>query len=215
MAFLYRLFWGKRMDDLAKFRMKAHALTEEEYRAIYESHPRVHEETDNSEACINLITQNVVGDSVCDVGCGTGFLISRIRSARPEIGEFTGVDFMLDDNRVLKEDVAYTEAQIETLPFDDNAFDTVVCTHVLEHIFDIAVAISELRRIAAKRLIVVVPLEREHIYTFNPHLHFFPFTHSFLRVMRPVDNSYIIKKVQRDIFYYEDISHAVTSSETN
>ena len=34
--------------------------------------------------------------------------------------------------------------------------------------------------------IIVVPREREGIYTFNPHLNFFPYRHSFLRAMIPV-----------------------------
>ena len=34
---------------------------------------------------------------------------------------------------------------------------------------------------ARRRLIIVVPQEREYRFTFNPHLHFFPYPHSFLR----------------------------------
>ncbi len=32
---------------------------------------------------------------------------------------------------------------------------------------------------AAPRLIIIVPREREYKYTFNPHSHFFPYAHSF------------------------------------
>ena len=38
-----------------------------------------------------------------------------------------------------------------------------------------AAALAELRRVAAKRLIVVLPKERPYRYTFNLHLHFFPY----------------------------------------
>ena len=100
--------------------------------------------------------------------------------------------------------IEFIESKIETLPFDDNEFDTVVCTHVLEHILDIAGAIRELRRITAKRLIIVVPREREYRYTFNPHFHFFPYAHSFLRYMTPVPDAHRIINVGRDIVYLED-----------
>ena len=46
--------------------------------------------------------------------------------------------------------------------------------------------LSELRRVARRRLILVVPQEREYRFTFNPHLHFFPYPHSFLRYLTPV-----------------------------
>ena len=42
----------------------------------------------------------------------------------------------------------YVAARIETLPFDDGAFDTVICTHVIEHVLEYRQAIAELRRIA-------------------------------------------------------------------
>ena len=61
-----------------------------------------------------------------------------------------------------------------------------MCTHVIEHILDYRAAIAELRRITGRRLIIVVPRERESIYAFNPHFNFFPYRHSFLRAMIPV-----------------------------
>ena len=94
---------------------------------------------------------------------------------------------------------------IEALPFEDGAFDTVVCTHVLEHILDFGKALSELRRVAAKRVIIIVPQEREYRFTFNPHLHFFPYPHSFLRYITPVPARHHIRSIGRDIFYYEDL----------
>jgi ubiquinone/menaquinone biosynthesis C-methylase UbiE len=93
---------------------------------------------------------------------------------------------------------------IEKLPFADRAFDTVVCTHVIEHILDYRAAIAELRRITGRRLIIVVPRERESIYAFNPHFNFFPYRHSFLRAMIPVPAQNLCLDVGRDIFYMED-----------
>lgn len=197
-----KLAWGEHIDHLARFRERAPFLTAEEYADLYRKHPRVHEGTDNSEACIRRIVQCVTGESVVDVGCGTGALLSRIRRERAP-GRLTGVDFVIDDASKL-EGIEYVAAKIEDLPFEDGAFDTVICTHVIEHVLEYRKAIAELRRVAKKRLIIVVPRERESRYAFNPHFNFFPYTHSFLRAVHPVPPVFVCEDIGRDIFYMED-----------
>ncbi|MBU1286606.1 MAG: class I SAM-dependent methyltransferase [Alphaproteobacteria bacterium] len=198
------LIWGKHIVELASFRERAPFLSDQEYEALYRNHPRVHEGTDNSEACIAAICADILGDSVCDIGCGTGHLLSRIRTAVPQLGRLTGVDFAVDDANALP-GIEYVAAKIEALPFADGEFDTVVCTHVIEHVLDYRQAIAELRRIARRRVIIVVPREREYRYTFNPHFNFFPYTHSFLRAMQPVPEAYSCRDIQRDIYYCETL----------
>lgn len=205
MRMLYRLKFGSLLDDLAEFRKRAPFLTKEEYRDIYERMPRVHEGTDNSEACIDATIENLVPGSVCDIGCGTGYLLREIKERGSNLSDLTGLDFILDDEQKKSTEIRFVEAPVESLPFPDQAFDNVVCTHVLEHILDIDQTFAELRRITRKRLIIIVPREREHVYTFNPHFHFFPFTHSFLRVARPHPDRYSIRDIKRDIFYVEDM----------
>ena len=199
---LAKLAWGAHIDRLAKFRANAPFLTAEEYEALYRDHPRVHAATDNSAACVARIAADVTGDSVCDVGCGTGYLLSLIRAARPTVGALHGVDFIIAEAALLP-GIAFTAARIEALPFPDKYFDTVVCTHVVEHILDYRAAIAELRRVARQRLIVVVPREREYKYTFNPHFNFFPYPHSFLRAMHPVPAAHVCEDIGRDIYYSE------------
>ena len=196
--------WGDHISKLANFRARAPFLTAQEYEDLYREHPRVHEGTDNSEACIHRIVADAAGESLCDVGCGTGALLSRIHAGRPEISKLTGVDFVVEDAAELP-GIEYVAARIEELPFEDNAFDTVVCTHVIEHVLEYRQAISELRRIARKRVIIVVPREREYRYTFNPHFNFFPYPHSFLRAVHPVPAQHVCIDIGRDIYYCEDI----------
>lgn len=198
-----RLAWGDHIGRLADFRERAPFLTEQEYESLYRDHPRVHEGTDNSRACMDRIVAETVGTSVCDVGCGTGVLLRHIRDARHGEGRYTGVDFVVDDAAALP-GIDYVAARIEALPFEDGAFDTVICTHVIEHVLEYRQAIAELRRIARRRLIVVVPREREYRYSFNPHFNFFPYTHSFLRAMHPVPEAHLCVDIGRDIYYRED-----------
>ena len=199
-----RLVWGGHIDHLADFRRRAAMLTPEEYETLYKKHPRVHDLTDNSRACIERIAADMIGPTILDVGCGTGYMLKAITAGRMD--QFTrvcGVDFVRPEG-LNTEGIEFIEAPIERLPFPDASFDTVICTHVIEHILDYRAAILELRRVAAKRLIIVVPREREGMYTFNPHFNFFPYTHSFLRAMIPLPKRYECALIGRDIYYYED-----------
>lgn len=201
-VWLMKRVWGKHIEDLAKFRERAAFLTDEEYTQLYRDHPRVHAGTDNSQACIDRIVQDVEGDSVADIGCGTGVLLQHIKDGNPGLQRLVGVDFVIDDASAI-EGMEYVAARIEDLPFKDNEFDTVVCTHVLEHVLDFRASLAELRRVAAKRVIIVVPREREYKYSFNPHFNFFAYKHSFLRAAFPIPENFECEVIGRDIFYTE------------
>lgn len=202
--FAATLAWGKHVLALAEFRKAAHFVTAQEYNDLYQAHPRVHEHTDNSRACLERIAADAVGTSICDVGCGTGALLNHVRrESRAPLVEMVGVD-MIGPEKPIGGGIKFVSSWIEDLPFADKSFDTVVCTHVVEHILDLRRAIAELRRIVRRRLIIVVPREREGIYTFNPHLNFFPYTHSFLRAMIPVPANHVCCDIGRDIYYMED-----------
>lgn len=206
MRWLFRRHWGPLVDDIEHFRERIPFVTAEEYRAIYERMPRVQDETDNSQACLERIVGAIEGDTVLDVGCGTGYLLDWLKQRRPAL-KLTGSDFIIEEGtRTRHPDIRFVEGHVERLPFEDDAFDTVICTHVLEHILEFRKALVELRRVAKKRLIIVVPREREYRFTFNPHLHFFPYPHSFLRYLTPIPERHVIEGVGRDIFYFEDMA---------
>ena len=84
-----------------------------------------------------------------------------------------------------------------------NSFDTVICTHTLEHILDIKEVYDKLIKITKKRLIIVVPKERPYNHTFNGHIHFFPYSWSFINLIRP-KNKFKIFELDRDFFYIEN-----------
>jgi SAM-dependent methyltransferase len=203
MRWAFRRHWGRLVDDIETFRERIPFVSPVEYRNIYERLPRVQDETDNSAACIDRIAASIQGETVLDVGCGTGYLLNHLKRERPDLA-LTGVDFIVEDGtRTRHPDIRFEQANIENLPFADASFDTVICTHVLEHILDFHGALSELRRVARRNLILVVPREREYRFTFNPHLHFFPYPHSFLRYLTPVPENHQLESVGRDIFYTE------------
>jgi ubiquinone/menaquinone biosynthesis C-methylase UbiE len=140
------------------------------------------------------------------VGCGTGYLLGALAAKCGEGShQFTGVDFQLESGIAERHPgMRFREADVERLPFADGEFDTVICTHVLEHVLHIDRTIAELRRVTARRLLVIVPLEREYRFTFNPHVHFFPYPHSFLRHIVPVPGDARCEVIGRDLLYIED-----------
>ena len=175
MSFPMRALFGNDTNRINTFKDSAFGMTEAEFSAFYRStgaHWELQGETDLNQRCIDAIVESVVGESVLEVGCGRGYL-AGILSQRWSV---CAVDIVIPaDLPTRKPNVRFEQGSIEHLPFGDREFDTVVCTHTLEHVQHLDRAIAELRRVAAQRLIVVVPRQRPYRYTFNLHLHFFPY----------------------------------------
>lgn len=177
---LLYLVFGRRFRYFADFKSRGFSLSPLEFSGVYEATSdlqKVQGSTDLNEACVEAILENVVGKTVIDVGCGRGYLVDRLAEAGNR--DVTGCDIVLDVSLQERTGVSFRQAAVEHLPFEDGAFDTVVCTHTLEHVQDIQQALAELRRISRRRLVVVVPKERPYRYSFNLHLHFFPYPWSW------------------------------------
>lgn len=96
-----------------------------------------------------------------DVGCGEGFLMRVLRKAMPST-EWTGVDLSepaLKQAREQNPGVTFRQASVYELPFEDGAFDAVLCAEVLEHVEEPDRALKELLRVCSDRLLVSVPNE--------------------------------------------------------
>jgi ubiquinone/menaquinone biosynthesis C-methylase UbiE len=61
----------------------------------------------------------------------------------------------------------------ERLPFPDRSFDYLVSAHTLEHVRDLAAAISEFRRVVRKKILVLTPKQSYKRYMDNYHTQFF------------------------------------------
>lgn len=200
---LLKLVYGSRARTMAEFRSRVTTMSREELIEYYRLFPALLETTDLNEACIRRIAQELVGQDVVDVGCGRGWLANHL--AENSDKRITGVDFLVPaELRTRYPKVRFVEGPIENLPFPDASFDTVICSHTLEHVVDFAQAVSELRRICRKRLIIVVPSEREYKYAFNLHVNFFPYKHSLLNRLRPLPQVHACEVLDGDIFYLED-----------
>jgi ubiquinone/menaquinone biosynthesis C-methylase UbiE len=126
--------------------------------------------TDNSEKCINQIKADCKDSaSVLDVGCGHGYLLRKLRAAYPHC-QLLGADLLTNVPSI---DFEYVTAMADNLPFPDNEFEVVCCTHVIEHVKQPELVIRELMRIAKRKVIVVTPKQRPYYYTLDEHINFF------------------------------------------
>jgi SAM-dependent methyltransferase len=77
------------------------------------------------------------------VGCGTGRLLSML-SGYDKHGIDISEDYL---KRASLTGAELCLSKIEDMPFCDEVFDTVVCTDVLEHVFDLNQAMTQLFRV--------------------------------------------------------------------
>ncbi len=100
------------------------------------------------------------GKKILDVGCDKALLKTLIEDI-----DYTGIDVGGTP------DIRIDLEKVDSLPFDENSFDCVICADVLEHIDNLHLVFSELLRVSKKHVIIAwpnnwvnarVPIERGH-----------------------------------------------------
>ena len=92
------------------------------------------------------------GDRVLDVACGTGIVARTAHERAGSDGSVTGLDInpaMLAVARSQTADVQFVRGSALALPFDDGAFDVVLCQFGLQFFPNRAAALAEMRRVLA------------------------------------------------------------------
>jgi SAM-dependent methyltransferase len=141
------------------------------YRSLTSSISRRRVTDLNTPSVTRILAEVADATTVLDVGCGNGWLLGQMSSNRPGAAALVGVD-VLDEPRIGGH-YRYARGVVERLPFKDDAFDVVVCTHTIEHLLDVEGAVAELTRVARHKLVVVVPRQRPYRYTLDEHVNFF------------------------------------------
>jgi len=99
-----------------------------------------------------LLPHIKAGDSVLDVGCGTGTITAGLAVAAAP-GRLSAVDSSaeaLEQARATmsgRDDVTYHLGDVHQLDFPDGAFDVVHAHQVLQHVADPVAALREMRRV--------------------------------------------------------------------
>lgn len=169
---------------------------------LIEQSPFTREMQDKIIELIPSDTKNIL-----DVGCGSGVLMNKIRNiGGPTV---TGTDLSEKAVRIVKENLKFDcfVGSITNLKVEDKSFDTVICSEVIEHLFeeDLEKAFSELVRIAKNTIIITTPylesLEYHHTKCSKCKSVFHPAGH-----IRKIDESFFVSFIQdftsNYTFYY-------------
>ena len=117
---------------------------------------REHSKFNERLTTIKELDSNVLKDgSILDVGCGINFykLFEHFGN------RYHGVDFKgyYLKNELKHKNFFECDLNNNQLPFEDNSFDNIICTDVLEHLLYPHRFIKELFRISKKNVIVSLP----------------------------------------------------------
>jgi len=119
--------------------------------------------TAREEKIKKLMKENP-GKSFLEVGCCEGYYVKKALESFPFAAgadlEFSKL--FLARGKTGSENFAGANA--ESLPFRAKSFDFVLCTETLEHVPDWKKALSELRRVAGKKILLTVPLEHGYFW---------------------------------------------------
>jgi 2-polyprenyl-3-methyl-5-hydroxy-6-metoxy-1,4-benzoquinol methylase len=106
-------------------------------------------------------------ESILDVGAGEGFTLEMIRLSKVT-KKIEGIEYMdeaINLGKKINPKVKIKKGDIYKLPYKTNSFDLIICTEVLEHLENPKKALTELKRVAKKYIILSVP--NEPLFTFQ------------------------------------------------
>ncbi len=122
---------------------------------------------------LDKIEDNV---SILDIGVGAGQFVNMLALSNKPVNSISGLDIRPHSGFIqMFDNIDMHYHNVIDMQFGNNEFDVVTCLEVIEHLKDkdMTKAISELRRVAKKKLIITVPyseaepLPKHHLQSFN------------------------------------------------
>ena len=116
--------------------------------------------------------------NILDIGCGQSpykFLLNK------QDTKYFGID-IVEANEFGYNNPDITAFDGKNIPFEDNKFDAVICTEVLEHVQEFQYLINEIYRTARKGADIIVTIPWSARYHYIPY-DYFRYTPSSLKTM--------------------------------
>ena len=160
------------------WRKKFHSLSEAEWQRAYDDVWK-HHRNDCVEETDAAMIINALGEkgSVLEVGCGMGTLAIKLAQAGFDVTGLDVSDVALQYAQQRAQEAGVQmilrEGFAENIPFADKTFDYITCCHTLEHVKDLSRAAAEFKRVARKKIAVLVPKQKFRVYMDNYHTQFF------------------------------------------
>ena len=196
---MYPIYWlacGKYTKKLLCYKDNYSNISDQEYSEYYNfasSTALAERPTDlNTKSKKFILSKAEEGAVWLDAGCGRGWLAKQLVGLNCNV---TGVDIVKPHGYSERDGYKFVCGTVDQLPFEDNSFDNVVCSHVLEHVKDFDKSLNELIRVAKNRVVIVIPKQREYRYVADLHVRFFPYLYN---VQMAFPKNAIIEKVGSD-----------------
>lgn len=100
-----------------------------------------------SKVVLPLVSKVPPGNAVLDIGCQAGHMLRLVRS---RFKHAYGIDIAgYEEDWKLHEYIEFKVHDVDAapLPYADNSISLVLCTNVLEHVFDVFGLVSEISRV--------------------------------------------------------------------
>lgn len=108
------------------------------------------------------------GIQVLDAGCGEGHLLEKLSQLKGRKVDCYGLDITdaaLEKARERCPGAKLKKANLSQTGFDDDFFDAVICTEVLEHVREYPIVIKELKRIVKPGGFLILTFPNEILWT--------------------------------------------------
>ena len=118
---------------------------------------------------------------ILDIGCGDAVLFyllnQKIKDYNLELYGVDSSDSALSVAREKNPKVFFKESDVYSIPFEDNYFDMIISSDVIEHVVEAKKVLSEIKRVGKKKSIIIIgtpirhteiPRDKMHYYEFFP-----------------------------------------------
>lgn len=94
-----------------------------------------------------LVREHLPCEAFLDAGCGDGRYLAALEPELPARRAGTDISERILETARARVEADFRQANLESLPFEDGAFDVVLCSQVIEHVPNAEAAAAELARV--------------------------------------------------------------------